>query len=105
MIKATSGRSLNVMLQPTPNPVAKGAQTNFKVIFDPNAGTGVQPHIDYDLTISKDGSISSISASRTSRPTAAHGGRYCDDTLYISTTRCLYNEHYSVWDSLQSNKT
>jgi ATP-dependent RNA helicase DeaD len=26
-------------------------------------------------------------------------------TLYISTTRCLYNEHYSVRDSLQSNKT
>ncbi|MGA9149464.1 MAG: hypothetical protein WBZ36_02710 [Candidatus Nitrosopolaris sp.] len=55
MNKATSGRSLNVMLQPTPNPVVKGTQTNFKVTFDQNGGTAVQPHIDYDLTISKDG--------------------------------------------------
>lgn len=55
MSKATSGRSLNVMLQPTPNPVVKGTQTNFKVDFDQNGGTAVQPHIDYDLTISKDG--------------------------------------------------
>jgi len=55
MNKATSGRSLNVMLQPGPNPVVKGTQTNFKVIFDQNGGTAVQPHIDYDLTISKDG--------------------------------------------------
>jgi hypothetical protein len=55
MNKATSGRSLNVMLQPTPNPVVKGTQTNFKVIFDQNGGTAVQQHIDYDLTISKDG--------------------------------------------------
>ena len=43
------------MLQPTPNPVVKGMQTNFKVTFDQNGGTAVQPHIDYDLTISKDG--------------------------------------------------
>lgn len=55
MSKATSGRSLNVVLQPTPNPVVKGTQTNFKVTFDQNGGNAVQPHIDYDLTISKDG--------------------------------------------------
>jgi hypothetical protein len=55
MNKATSGRSLNVMLQPAPNPVVKGKQTNFKVIFDQNGGSAVQPHIDYDVTISKDG--------------------------------------------------
>jgi hypothetical protein len=39
-----SGRSLKVMPQPTPNPVVKGAQTNFKFIFDQN-GAAVQPHM------------------------------------------------------------
>ena len=55
MNKATSGGSLNVMVQPTPNPVVKGTQTNFKVSFDQKGGSAVQPHIDYDLTITKDG--------------------------------------------------
>jgi hypothetical protein len=55
MNKATSGGSLNVMIQPTPNPVVKGTQTNFKVSFDQKGGSAVQPHIDYDLTITKDG--------------------------------------------------
>ena len=54
MNKVTTGRSLNVMLQPTPNPVVKGTQTTFKVTFDQNGGTAVQPH-NYDLTISKGG--------------------------------------------------
>jgi hypothetical protein len=43
------------MLEPSPNPVVKGTQTNFKVIFNQNAGTAVQPHIDYDVTIFKNG--------------------------------------------------
>lgn len=55
MNKATSGGSLNVILQSTPNPVVKGTQTNFKVSFDQKGGTAVQPHIDYDLAITKDG--------------------------------------------------
>jgi hypothetical protein len=55
MNKATSGGSLNVMLQPTPNPLVKGTQTNFKVSFDQKGSTAVQPHIDYDLAITKDG--------------------------------------------------
>lgn len=53
--KATSGGSLNVMVQPTPNPIVKGTQTNLKVSFDRKGGSPVQPHIDYDLTITKDG--------------------------------------------------
>lgn len=36
------------------NPLLRGTQTNFKVTFDQNRGTAVQPHIDCDLTISKD---------------------------------------------------
>jgi len=53
--KVTSGGSLNVILQPSPSPVVKGSQTNLKVSFDQKGSSAVQPHIDYDLTIMKDG--------------------------------------------------
>lgn len=55
MNKATSGGSLNVMVQPTPTPIVKGTQTNFTVSFEQKGGNVVQPHIDYDVTITKDG--------------------------------------------------
>ena len=56
MNKVTSGGSLNVILQPSPFPVVKGSQTNLKVSFDQKgSSSAVQPHIDYDLTIMKDG--------------------------------------------------
>jgi hypothetical protein len=55
MNKITSGGSLNVILQPSPSPVVKGSQTNLKVSFDQKGSSAVQPHIDYDLTIMKDG--------------------------------------------------
>lgn len=53
MNKATSGGSLNVSLQTSPNPVRRGTPTNLKVIFDQKGSKAVQPHIDYDLTITK----------------------------------------------------
>jgi len=52
MTKPTSGGSLNVVVQPLPDPVVKGTQTNLKVSFDQKGGSAVQPHIDYDVTIS-----------------------------------------------------
>ena len=56
MNKVTSGGSLNVILQPSPYPIVKGTQTNLKVSFDQKGtSSAVQPHIDYDLTIMKDG--------------------------------------------------
>jgi hypothetical protein len=55
MSKVTSGGSLNVILQPSPLPVAKGSQTNLKVSFDQKGSSAVQAHIDYDLTIMKVG--------------------------------------------------
>ena len=55
MYKVTSGGSLNVILQPSPFPVIKGSQTNLKVSFDQKGSSAVQPHVDYDLTIMKDG--------------------------------------------------
>jgi hypothetical protein len=53
MNKSTSGGSLNVMVQPTP--IIKGTQTNFTVSFEQKGGSVVQPHIDYDVTITKAG--------------------------------------------------
>jgi hypothetical protein len=55
MNKVTSGGSLNVTLLPSPYPVVKGKQINFKVTFDQKGSSTVQPHIDYDLTIARDG--------------------------------------------------
>ena len=55
MYKVTSGGSLNVTLQPSPFPVIKGSQTNLKVSFDQKGSSAVQAHVDYDLTIMKDG--------------------------------------------------
>jgi hypothetical protein len=52
MTKPTSGGSLYVVLQPSPDPIVKGTQTNFKVNFDQKGTNTVQPHIDYDVTIS-----------------------------------------------------
>jgi len=53
--KPTSGGSLNVVLQPSPDPVVKGTQTNLKVIFDQKGSSVVQSHIEYDVTISNAG--------------------------------------------------
>jgi uncharacterized protein YfaP (DUF2135 family) len=55
MTKPTSGGSLNVVLQPSPDPIVKGTQTNLKVSFDQKGTSTVQPHIDYDVTISNAG--------------------------------------------------
>ena len=55
MYKVTSGGSLNVILQPSPFPVIKGSQTNLKVSFDQKGSSALQAHVDYDLTIMKDG--------------------------------------------------
>jgi hypothetical protein len=62
MTKPTSGGSLNVVLQPSPSSIVKGTQTNFKVIFDQKGTSTVQPHIDYDFTISNSASKQLLNA-------------------------------------------
>src|ERR671930_157234 len=51
MKKTTSGGSLDVLLQPSPEPVGHTAPTSFKVSFLQKGTDTVQPHIDYDLII------------------------------------------------------
>jgi hypothetical protein len=52
MKKTTSGGSLDVLLQPSPEPIGNKDQTSFKVTFlQKGTGNKVQPHIDYDFII------------------------------------------------------
>jgi hypothetical protein len=52
MKKTTSGGSLDVLVQPSPEPIGNKAQTSFKVTFlQKGTDNKVQPHIDYDFII------------------------------------------------------
>jgi len=59
--KPSNGVSLGAILQPSPSPVHKGVLTNITIAFlSLGFGGGVekgtlQPHVDYDVTILKDG--------------------------------------------------
>jgi hypothetical protein len=46
---------LNVVLQPSPYPILKGTQTSLKISFYQKGTSVVQPHIYYDVKISKAG--------------------------------------------------
>jgi hypothetical protein len=63
-IKATSGDTLDVKLEPIPSPIESGQETNYKVTFL-QKGTGtVQVHIDYDFIILKDNATEVFRASQ-----------------------------------------
>ena len=51
MKKQTSGGALDVILQPSPQPVKHTGKTSLKVEFMTKGSDTVQPHIDYDLII------------------------------------------------------
>ena len=51
MKKTTSGGALDILLQPSPQPIGHTAPTSFKVSFLQKGTDTVQPHIDYDLII------------------------------------------------------
>jgi hypothetical protein len=55
MKKTTSGGSLDVLLQPSPEPVGHTGPTSFKVSFLQKGPDTVQPHIDYDFIIMNNG--------------------------------------------------
>jgi DNA-binding beta-propeller fold protein YncE len=58
-VKSTTSRgTLDVILDPSPQPVVNKDQTNFKVIFLQKGGKGIdkiQDHVDYNFTIAKEG--------------------------------------------------
>ena len=58
--KSASGVILGAVLQPSPSPVHKGIPTNITINFltlglNKKGGFMLQPHVDYDATVLKDG--------------------------------------------------
>jgi hypothetical protein len=51
MKKTTSGGALDILLQPSPQPVGHSGPTSFKIHFMTKGTDTVQPHIDYDVVI------------------------------------------------------
>ena len=51
MKKTTSGGALDILLQPSPQPVGHSGPTSFKIDFMTKGTHTVQPHIDYDVVI------------------------------------------------------
>jgi hypothetical protein len=68
-MKSTSGGTLDVKLEPTPNPIKSGQETNYKVTFLQKGTSNVQVHIDYDFVILKDNTTEVFKASqKTGQP-------------------------------------
>ncbi|MDQ4014116.1 MAG: hypothetical protein M3146_10385, partial [Thermoproteota archaeon] len=63
-IKQTSGSTLDVKLESTPNPIKSGQETNYKVAFLQKGTDTVQVHIDYDFVILKDNNTEVFKASQ-----------------------------------------
>jgi hypothetical protein len=60
---------LDVKLEPTPNPIKSGQETNYKVTFLQKGTSKVQVHIDYDFVILKDNTTEIFKASqKTGQP-------------------------------------
>jgi hypothetical protein len=53
--KTTSGGAVDISLQPSPEPPTNNAQSQFKVSFLKKGTSSIQPHIDYDFVIMKNG--------------------------------------------------
>ena len=64
MKKQTSGGALDVILQPSPQPIGHTSQTSLKVQFMTKGSNTVQPHIDYDLIIKDSSGKQVFSASQ-----------------------------------------
>jgi hypothetical protein len=63
-ISSTSGGTLDVKLESTPNPIKSGQETNYKVTFLQKVTDTVQVHIDYDFIILEDNNTEVFKASQ-----------------------------------------
>jgi archaellum component FlaG (FlaF/FlaG flagellin family) len=61
---ASSGGSIDVSLEPTPNPVKSGEKTQYKITFMKKNTDTVQVHVDYDFMILKDNNTEVFRASQ-----------------------------------------
>jgi len=91
--KSASEASLGAVLQPFPRPVHTGMPTNITITFltlrlGQIAGSVLQPHVDYDVTILKDGKQEfrlSAFAGQPGQPLHSDGV-----SIHISTTRGIH---------------
>ena len=60
----TSSGTLDVQLEPSPNPIKSGQETKYKVTFLQKGTDTVQVHIDFDFIILKDNSTEVFKASQ-----------------------------------------
>ena len=63
-ISSTSGGTLDVKLESTPNPIKSGQEINYKVTFLQKGTDTVQVHIDYDFIILEDNNTEVFKASQ-----------------------------------------
>ena len=63
-IKATSGGTLDVKLEPISSSIESGQETNYKVTFLQKGTDTIQVHVDYDFIILKDNTTEVFRASQ-----------------------------------------
>jgi hypothetical protein len=63
-IKATSGGTLDVKLEPISSSIESGQETNYKVTFLQKGTDIIQVHVDYDFIILKDNTTEVFRASQ-----------------------------------------
>jgi len=63
-IKATSGGTLDVELEPISSSIESGQETNYKVTFLQKGTDIIQVHVDYDFIILKDNTTEVFRASQ-----------------------------------------
>ena len=63
-ISSTSGGTLDVKIESTPNPIKSGQETNYKITFIQKGTDTVQVHIDYDFIILEDDNTEVFKASQ-----------------------------------------
>jgi hypothetical protein len=63
-IKATSGGTLDVKLEPMSSSIKSGQETNYKVTFLQKGTDIIQVHVDYDFIILKDNTTEIFRASQ-----------------------------------------
>lgn len=68
MRSPTSSNSLDVLVEPLSDPIVDTETTQFKVTFLQPGTNIIQPHIDYDFVIEKDGRQVFSAAAQTGQP-------------------------------------
>ena len=100
LAKSTSGGSLKVQIQPTPNTAKVNAPTKFKITFSKPQGS-VQPHIDYDFLIDKNGkNLFSASSSTGQTGTPLHTAEGVVTIPYVFQTPGNYTLTVKVYGIL-----